>query len=193
MIWLNLEPKQRDKLTCKFTLTEDQKTIRKITEDPINEHAREARRKLQGNKKIKLKKIADDMSAVSFMQSNVSKALRVRIPTKPKKTLVPAPPQPPTEIVIDSAPPMVLPKTSIVIAEPPTRPEREAATKATEAVQSSHKRERSSPSVTESDESLAPTQTCHPTISSTSAPSRQKRRQMIKQQQMQNKSIVSTI
>ena len=133
------------------------------------------------------------MIAVSSIHSNVSRALRVSMPTKLKKTLVPAPPQLPTETVIDFATPVVLPQTSIVIAEPPTRPRRKAATKATEALQPSHKGKRSSPSVTESDESLASTQTCPPTASSTSAPSRQKRRQMIKQQQMQNKSIVSTI
>ena len=133
------------------------------------------------------------MSAVSSIHSNVSIALRVRLPTQLKKTFVPASPQPPTETVIDLAPPMVLAQPSIVIAEPPTRPKPKSATKATEALQPSHKRKRSSPSVTESDESLATTQTCPPTISSTSAPSRQKRRQMVKQQQMQKKSIVSTI
>ena len=105
----------------------------KITEDLINQHAKGARRKLGGNKKKKHKKIADDMSAVSSIHSNVSRALRVRMPTKPKKTLVPAPPKPPSENVIDFAPPMALPQTSIVIAEPPTRPKQNAATKATEA------------------------------------------------------------
>ena len=88
---------------------------------------------------------------------------------------------------------MELPLTSIVIAEPPTRPKRKAATKSSEALQPIQKRKRSSPSITESDESLASTQTCPPTISSSSAPSRQKRRQLIKQTQIQNKSIVSTI
>ena len=123
----------------------------KITEDLINQHAREARRKLEGNKKTKHKKIADDMSAVSSIHSNVSRALRVRLPTKPKKNLVPAQLQPPTDNLIDFESPMVLPQTSIVIAEPPTRPKRKAATKGTEALQPSHKRKRSSPSVTESD------------------------------------------
>ena len=37
------------------------------------------------------------MSAVSSIHPNVSRALRVRMPTKPRKTLVPAQPQPPTE------------------------------------------------------------------------------------------------
>ena len=96
-------------------------------------------------------------------------------------------------MVTDFAPSMILPQTSIVIAEPPTRLKRKAATKATEASQPSQKRKRSSPSVTESDKSLASTQTCPPTASSNSAPSRQKRRQMIKEQKIQKKSIVKTI
>ena len=165
----------------------------KITEDLINQHAREARWKLEGNKKMKHKKNADDMSAVSSIHSNVTRALRVRMPVKPNKSLVPAPPQPSTESVVDFSPLIALPHASIVIAEPPTRPKRKAATKATEALQPTHKRKRSSPSITESDESLASTQTCPPTAASTLAPSRQKRRQLIKQQQIQNKSIVSTI
>ena len=61
----------------------------KITEDLINQHARESRRKLEGNKKMKHKQIADDMSAVSSIHSNVTRALRVRTPVKPKKRLVP--------------------------------------------------------------------------------------------------------
>ena len=73
----------------------------KITEDLINQHAREARKKLEGNKKLKHQKIADDVSAVSSIHSNVTRALRVRMPVKPKKTLVPASPQPPTESVTD--------------------------------------------------------------------------------------------
>ena len=68
-----------------------------------------------------------------------------------------------------------------------------AATKATEALQPTQKRKRSFPWITESDQSLASTQTCPLTASSTSTLSRQKRRQLIKQQQIQNKSIVSTI
>ena len=149
----------------------------KITEDLINQHAREARKKLEGNTKMKHKKIADDVSAVSSIHSNVTRALRIRMPVKPKKTVVPVPPQPPTESVTDFAPPMELPLTSIVIAEPPTRPKRKAATKATESFQPTQKRKRSSPSITESDESLASTQTCPLATSSSSAPSRQKRRQ----------------
>ena len=133
------------------------------------------------------------MSAVSSIQSNVSRELRVRMPTKPKKTLVSAPPQPPTETVLDFAPPLALPQTAILIAEPPTRPKQKAAPKATEALQPSQKGKGSSPSLTESVEMLDSTQTCPSTVSSTLAPSRQKRRQMVKQQQIKNKSIVSTI
>ena len=148
----------------------------KITEDLINQHAREARKKLEGNKKMKHRKISDDASAVSSNHSIVTRALKVRMPTKPKKTLVPEPPQPPSEILSDSAPPMELPLTSIVIVEPPSRSKRKAATKATAALQPSTKRKRSSPSIKESDESLASVQTCPPTTSSFLAPSRRKKK-----------------
>ena len=165
----------------------------KITEDLINQNARQVRKKLERNKKMKHKKVADDASAVSFIHSNVTRALKVRMPTKPKKTVVPAPQEPPSEILRDSAPPMELPLTSIVIAEPSSRPKRKAATKATAALQPSTKRKKSSPSITESDKSLASVQTCPPTTSLFSAPLRSKRRQLIKQIQIQNKSIVSSI
>ena len=164
----------------------------KITEELINQHAKEARKKLEGNKRMKHRKTTDDASAVSSIHSNVTRALRVRMPTKPKRTVVPAPPQPPTENISDFAPPMELPLTSIEIAKPPSRPKRKAATKASAALQPL-KRKRASPSITESDESIASVQTCPPTTSSSSAPSRNKRRQLIKQTQIQNKSIVSSI
>ena len=80
---------------------------------------------------------------------------------------------------------MELPLTSIVNAEPLSRPKRKAATKATAAIQPLSKRKRSSPSITESDESLASVQLCPPTTSSSTAFSRNKRNQ--------NKSIVSSI
>ena len=118
---------------------------------------------------MKHQKIADDASAVSFIHSNVKRALRVRMPTKPKRTVLPASPQPPSENICDFAPPRELPLTSIVIAEPPTRPKRKAATKTTAALQPL-KRKRSSPSITESDESLASFQTCPPTTSSSTSP-----------------------
>ena len=165
----------------------------KITEDLINQHARDARKKLEGSRMMNHKKIADDVSAVSSIHSNVTRALRVRMRVKPKKTLVPAPPQPPTKSVTNFAPPMELSLTSIVIAGPQTRPKRKAATKATESFQTTQKTKRSSPSITDSEESVASTQTCPPTTSSSLAPSRQKRRQLIKKTQIQNKSIVSTI
>ena len=91
----------------------------------------------------------------------------------------------------DFAPPMELPLTLIVIADPPTMPKSKAATKATAALQPL-KRKRSSPSITESDGSLASVQTCPPTTLSSTAPSRSKRRQLIKKTQIQNKSIVTS-
>ena len=115
------------------------------------------------------------------------------MPVKPKRFLVPATPEAPSENVNEFAPPLELPLTSIVISEPQSRPKRKAATNATEDLQPIPKRKRSSPSITESDESLASIQTCPPTTSSSSAASRQIRRQLIKQTQIQNKSIVSKI
>ena len=164
----------------------------KTTEELINQHAKEARKKLEGNKRMKHRKIADDASAVSSIHSNVTRALRVRMRTKPKRRVITALPQPPTEDVCDFTSPMELPLTSIVITEPPTRRKRKAATKATAALQPL-KRKRSSPSITESDEQLASVQTCPPTISSSTAPSRSKRRQLLKQTQIQNKSIITSI
>ena len=130
----------------------------KTTEELFSRHAKDAKRRNEGDKKIKHKHITDDMNCVSYIHSYVSRALQVRMPTKPEKTVVPAPPQPPTETVTDFAPPMTLPQTSIVIAEPPIRPKRKAATKATTTLQPSQKRKRSSPSITESDLSIASTQ-----------------------------------
>ena len=69
----------------------------------------------------------------------------------------------------------------------------QGSNKSTEALQPTQKRKRSSPSITDSDDSLASRQTCSPTASSVSAPSRQKRTQLIEQQQIQNKLIASTI
>ena len=132
----------------------------KITEDLIKQHPKEVRTELEGNKKIKHKIIADNKSAVSSIHSNVSRALRVRMPTKPKKKIIPEPPQPPIELVTDFAPPLVLPQTSIVIAEP--RPKRKAATKAIEALQPTQKSKRWSASMTEPDKSLASAQICPP-------------------------------
>ena len=154
----------------------------KITEEVISYHAKEARKQLGGGKRMKQRKIADDVSVVSSIHSNVTRALRVRMTTKPKQTVITAPPKQPVEVTCDFAPPMEMPSTSIVISEPPTRPKRKAATKATAALKP-QKRQRSTPSVTESDESLASVQNCPPTASGSSAPSRSKRRQIIKQTQ----------
>ena len=87
---------------------------------------------------------------------------------------------------------MELPTTSMVIAEPPSRPKRKAATKASVALIPS-KRKRSTVSITESDESATSVQTCPPTTSSNGAIGKQKRRQNIKKQHMKNKSIISAI
>ena len=73
---------------------------------------------------------------------------------------------------------MELPTTSIVIAEPPSRPKQKAATKASVALIRT-KRKRSTLSVTESDESATSVQTCPPTTSSTGAIGKHKRRQKI--------------
>ena len=114
------------------------------------------------------------------------------MPTKPKRTVITAPPKPPAEVTSDFLVPIEMPSTSIVIAEPPSRPKQKSATKASAALKPL-KRQRSTPSVSESDESLASVQTYPPTASSSSAPSRNKRRQIIKQTQIKNKSIISAI
>ena len=141
----------------------------KITEHLISHHANETRRKLKGGKRIEQRKIADNVSAFSSIHSNVTWALRVRMPTKPKRTVITAPPKPPAEVTSDFAVPMEMPSTSIIIAEPPSRPKRKAATKASAALKPSE-RQRSTPSVTESDESFASVQTCPPTASNSSDP-----------------------
>ena len=164
----------------------------KTTEDLISHHAKESRKKLEGGKRMKHRKLADDVSTVSSIHSNVTRALRVRMPTKPKRTIATARQKQPTEITSDFAVPMEMPSTSIVIAEPPSSPKRKAATKASAAL-FPLKRKRSTPSVTESDESVTSVQTCPPTASSPGVYARNKRRQIIKQKQIQNKSIISAI
>ena len=69
----------------------------KTTEELINHHAKESRKKLEGGKRMKHRKVADDVSTVSSIHSNVTRALRVRMPTKPKRQLSTAPPNQPTE------------------------------------------------------------------------------------------------
>ena len=164
---------------------------RKTPEDLIRHHAKELRKKLEGGKRMKHRKLADDISTVSSIHCSVTRALRVRMPTKPKRTITTAPLKQPTEITNDFAVPMEMPSTSIVIAEPPSRPNRKAATKASAAL-ISMKRKRSTPSVTESDESVTSVQTCPPTKSSPDVYAK-KRRQIINQKQIQNKSIISAI
>ena len=82
---------------------------------------------------MKHRKIAYNISAVSSIHSNVTRALRLRMPTKPKRTVITTPPKPPAEVTSDFAVPMETPSTSIVIAEPPSRPKQKAATKASAA------------------------------------------------------------
>ena len=141
---------------------------------------------------MKHRKLADYVSTVSSIHSNVTRALRVGMPTKPERSLSTAPPKQPTEIRSDFTVPMEMQSTSIVIAEPASRPKRKAATKASAAL-IPLKRNRSTPSVTESDESVTSVQTCPTTTSSPGVIARNKRRQIIKQQQIQNKSIISAI
>ena len=164
----------------------------KTTEELINHHAKESRKKLEGGKRMKHRKVADDVSTVSSIHSNVTSALRVRMPTKPKRQLLTAPPNKRTESSNDLAVPMELPTTSIVIAEPPSRPKRKAATKASVALIPT-KRKRSTVSNTESDESATSVQTCPLTTSSTGAIGKQKRQQNIKKKQIENKSIILAI
>ena len=164
----------------------------KTTEDLISHHAKELRKKLEGGKRMKHGKLADDVSTVSSIHSNVTRAFRVRMTTKPKRSITTAPPKKPTQIRKDFAVPMEMPSTSIVIAEPPSRPKRKAATKNSAAL-IPLKRKRSTPSVTELDESVTSVQTCPPTTSSPGVFARNKRRQIIKQHQIQNKSIISAI
>ena len=152
----------------------------KITEDLISHHAQESRKKLKGGKRLKRRKIVDNISAVSLIYSKVTRALRVRMPTKPKQTVITAPP---SEVKSDFAVPMEMPSSSNEIAEPPSRPKRKAATKASAALKPS-KSQRSTPSVTASDESIASVQNCPSTASSSSTPSQNKRRQIIKQTQI---------
>ena len=63
----------------------------RVTEDKITKHASDLRRKLEGDKKIVRRNQADDVSVVSSIRSNVSRALRVRVPVKPPR---PPPPSP---------------------------------------------------------------------------------------------------
>ena len=144
-----------------------------ITDENWKFITEESRKKLKGGKRMKHRKVADDVSTVSSIHSNVTRALRVRMPTKPKKQQSTAPPNQTTESNNDLAVPMGLQTSSIVIAEPPTRPKRKAATKASVALLPS-KRKRSAISTTESDESVTPIQSCPPTTPSTTAIGKQK-------------------
>ena len=84
---------------------------RKTTEELISHHAKELRKKLEGGKRLKHRKLTDDVSTVSSIHSNVTRALRVRMPTKPKRSIITAPPKQPAEIRSDFAVPMEMPST----------------------------------------------------------------------------------
>ena len=137
---------------------------------------------------MKHRKLADDVSMVSSIHSNVTRALRVRMPTKPKRSLSTAPPKQPTEIRSDFAVPMEMPSTSIVIAESPSRPKRKAATKASAALIKNVQHPRLPNQMNPSHQYKLP-----PTTSRPGVIARNKRREIIKQQQIQNKSIISAI
>ena len=56
----------------------------KTIEDLIQKHARDARRKIEGGKKIKHRRFTDDSICVSAVHSNVLRALQVRMSMMPK-------------------------------------------------------------------------------------------------------------
>ena len=120
----------------------------------------------------------------------MSRALRVRMPTKPNNTRAAETTTPNNNrfgAAIDTS------QASMVIAEPLSCPKRKAAMRATPRTQPSQKQKTPSPSITESNESMALTQTCPEICQQECVPSRQKRGQMLIEQQLKNKSIISTI
>ena len=86
----------------------------KTTEELISHHAKESRKKLEVGKRMKHRKVADDVSTVSSIHSNVTRALRVRMPTKPNRQLSTAPPKQPTELSSDFAVPMEFPAQALL-------------------------------------------------------------------------------
>ena len=96
-------------------------------------------RKLKA-KKIKHRRINDDTICVSYIHTNVSQTLQVRMLTKPEKIVVPAPPKQPPQSKSEFAPPLTFPQTSIVIAVPPSRSKHKAAMRATPITQPSQNR-----------------------------------------------------
>ena len=61
-------------------------------------------KKLDGGKRMKHREIADDISAVSSIHSNATRVLRERMPTKPKRPVITAPPKPPAEVTSEPVP-----------------------------------------------------------------------------------------
>ena len=133
------------------------------TEELIIKHARDAKKKIEGEKKHRC--ITDDTSCISSNHSNVSRVIRVRMPTMPEKLNVPAPPKQPNQLTSAIAPQLTLTQSTPVIAEQiikelPRRPQLKVNAKTTTTQQPSQKRHRTSPSIAESDESIISTQTC---------------------------------
>ena len=162
----------------------------------VIKYERDARKKNEAGNNIKHRRIIDDSSCVSLVHSNVSRAMRVRKPKMPRKVNLPTP-----QIQLLQSTSKLTPHRSVthstlatteqVIKEPPQRLKRKLTIKTTQPF--SYKRLRKSPSITELDEPLNSTQTFVPIFSFSIAPPRQKHRQLLKQKQIENKSIIPTI
>ena len=151
----------------------------------VIEYERDARKKNEAGNNIKHRRIIDDSSCVSLVHSNVSRAMRVCKPTMPRKVNLPTP-----QIQLLQSTSKLTPHRSVthstlataeqVIEEPPQRLKRKLTIQTTQPF--SYKRLRKPPSITELD---------RPPLSI--APPRQKYRQLLKQKQIENKSIIPTI
>ena len=111
----------------------------KTTEDFKTRHAKDAKLKIEGEKKIKHRRIKNDTNYISSTHSYVSQALRVRMRTKPSKLIVPTPPKQPTHSTSELAPPLTPPQTIPVIAKPPRRPKRKDGARLTPIMKLSQK------------------------------------------------------
>ena len=120
--------------------------------------ARDARKKLEGEKNIKHRRITDESGCVSSVHSNVSRVRRVRMPVKPNKAPQTQPQQTTSTTAWQSQLIQFTPTTAEQInKEQPQRPKRNTTTKTNQAP--STKRKRTSPYITESDKSLHSAQT----------------------------------
>ena len=103
----------------------------KIIKKLMIKHAGDAKKRIEEDKKVKHRRLAGDTSCVTSVHSNVSRALRVRMPKKPMKLIVPAPQ---THLVQSTS--VIAPQTSgtqsrpttaeQVIRGPPQRPNRKS-------------------------------------------------------------------